>query len=98
MEQYRDEFDPETLQILTRSFDLAWRYLQRVLEDTTADDRERLADIVMQIGRSGERTTIRIANCAVDKFSEEAHGRLRPTLTGKRQSVDLDIAQLQGGA
>ena len=98
MEKYRGEFDPETLQILTRAFDLAWRYLQRVLEDTTAEDRERLTDIVKQIGRSGERTTIRVANRAVDMFSEEARDRFRATLICERQSLNQDIVQLQGGA
>lgn len=97
MDQYRDDFDPETLQVLTRAFDLAWRYLQRALEDATAEDRERLAEIVVQVGRSGERKTIRVANCAVDKFSEEAHDRIRPTLLNKRQSADTGAVQLQGG-
>lgn len=98
METCRGEFDPETLQILTRAFDLAWRYLQHVLEDRTAEDRERLTDIIVQIGRSGDRTTIRIANRAVDKFSEETGGRFRSTLISERRSVHQEIVQVQGGA
>ena len=98
MEKCHGEFDPETLEILTRAFDLAWRYLQRALDDTTAEDRERLTDIVMQIGRSGERRTIRVANRAVDTFSEETRGRFRATLICERQSVDHDIVPVQGGA
>ena len=41
LEQFRDEFDPETLQILARAFDLSWRYLHRVLTNPTESDRER---------------------------------------------------------
>jgi hypothetical protein len=98
LEQFRDEFDPETLKVLARAYDLAWRYLQRVLTRSNESDRERLAEIVMQIGRSGELKTIRVANRAVDIFSEEAHGRLRRTRVEKPQSELKSRIPLQGGA
>ncbi len=97
LEQFRDEFDPETLQILARAFDLSWRYLHRVLTNPTESDRERLAEIVMHIGRSGELKTIRVANRAVDTFSEEVPARLRSTRTEKRQPEKVGTIQLQGG-
>jgi hypothetical protein len=98
LDQFRDEFDPETLKVLARAFDLSWRYLQRVLTDPTESDRERLAEIVMQIGRSGELKTIRIANRAVDSFSEESPRRLRSARVEKPQSELESPVQLQGGA
>ncbi len=98
MDKYRDEFDPETLQILTRAFDLAWRYLQQVLTNAGEGDRERLAEVVMQIGRSGELKTIRVANLAVERFSKEADGRLRFTRVEERPPESVGVSQLQGGA
>ena len=100
MDRFRNEFDPETLKILTRSFDLVWRYLQRELVCATIEDRDRLAELVFQIGKDGERKTIRVANLAIEKFRAGADHRFGAALTNPRRSrpADQSSIQLQGGA
>ena len=100
MEKYSAEFDPETMQRLTRSFELAWHHLENALANARPEDRDRLAEIIFQLGRDGERNIIKIANLAVDSFRTEiASDRFRaPSVLPQSSNAAFSGIRLQGGA
>ncbi len=67
-------FDPDTLKILTRAFDEAWpsvagrchHYLNIQVS------RERLASIVLDLGKQGERDVEALTSLALQRFNQLA--------------------------
>jgi hypothetical protein len=97
MQRFSTAFDLETLQILSRSFELAWHYLERSLVSATAEDQDCLAEIIGCLGQAGERKTVRIANLAIDEFRAGTDVcRFRAPSTNADRSHPL-AQRLQGG-
>ena len=65
-------FDPETLKILMRAFDEAWPSVAGRCHHylNTQVTRERLASIVLEIGRQGERDVEALKSLALQRFNQ----------------------------
>ena len=62
-----ENYDPETLKMLGRAFDAAWLDIRGGLGDAAVDERRiRLALIILELARNGQRREQEIKASALD--------------------------------
>jgi hypothetical protein len=66
-------FDPETLKILTQAFDEAWPSVasRRCGYLSIQVMRDRLASIVLELGKEGERDVETLKSQALERFNQK---------------------------
>jgi len=73
---YGDTFDPDTLKLLARAFDAAWRDIKNDVGATQTDDRRtRLALVILALAHEGARNEREIRRLAV-KYMNAVKGRV----------------------
>jgi len=73
---YGDTYDPDTMKLLARAFDAAWKDIGKVgVASEVEDRRTRLALIILALAREGARNEREIRKLAVQHMNSSERPR-----------------------